>query len=382
MRHHFRLIVQSFTMILFMQSIPVRLAVSLIAASWCLVGCNHPGNPPLASADSSSAPPTAAATVTFAPQEHQNSSGTTSSCSNMLLNKSDQYATYSVHENLCERGGKMEWQIRHNNVSAMYSLPADQAEAIGRTSAKYWGDGLITIDLPEERGGTVIIAKWSGDKWLLQNVHYTTGDDESLVLEYEKHVLRMTDTHRSGVQIYPGIEQDVRSDIQGTNASGVAQGDMAEGDVTMFNETEVDTRTATTPFGKLSSNDDGVLLLNGKVVEPKIEGNNSLSFVAQVTFEHQHAVLIQDNGGTACPTLYYWIVSSDGSFTVSPEFGSCSRASRVSTSRGKLVVAMPGFMGDDAPEAAKKRAERQQITYVYDGKGVSEDGKPLGVLPN
>ncbi len=143
---------------------------------------------------------------------------------------------------------------------------------------------------------------------------------------------------------------------------------------------KVDTPSAngvTTPFGKLSVSDNNVLLLGGKPVNPHVEGNNSLGFVAQVALKNRRAVLVQNNGGTACPATYQWVTVSDGGYTVSAEFGSCSDLVKVSTVSERLVVTMPGFAGDAEPAAERKRAARKRMTYAYDGKTLAENGKPV-----
>ncbi|TDY25987.1 hypothetical protein B0G81_6484 [Paraburkholderia sp. BL6665CI2N2] len=136
-------------------------------------------------------------------------------------------------------------------------------------------------------------------------------------------------------------------------------------------------KRADTPFGKLSANDNNVLLLDGKPVSPRIQANNSLSFAAQVALKNHRAVLIQNNGGTACPALYHWIILSEGSYVVSPEFGSCSDLPKVSTVSGRLIVTMPDFVGDAASEAERKRVAKRTKKYVYDGRVVTENGKPV-----
>lgn len=161
------------------------------------------------------------------------------------------------------------------------------------------------------------------------------------------------------------------ADAQEADESGTAAGTVIK----------VDTPSAdgvTTPFGKLSVSDN-VLLLEGKPVNPRIEGNNSLGFVAQVALKNRRAVLVQSNGGTACPATYRWVMVSDGGYTVSPEFGSCSDLARVSTVSEALVVTMPAFAGDSEPAAERKRAARTRMTYVYDGKTLTENGKPVRV---
>ncbi|WP_321926896.1 hypothetical protein [Paraburkholderia guartelaensis] len=135
-------------------------------------------------------------------------------------------------------------------------------------------------------------------------------------------------------------------------------------------------RIAETPFGKLSESDDNVLLLDGKPVSPQIQGNNSLSFIAQVALKNRRAVLVQDNGGTACPAMFRWVTLRDDGYTVSNWFGSCSDLAKVSAAAGKLIVTMPDFVGDAAPEAEQKRVARRKMTYVYDGKNLTENGKP------
>ncbi len=132
----------------------------------------------------------------------------------------------------------------------------------------------------------------------------------------------------------------------------------------------------TTPFGELTVSDN-VLLLNGKPVNPRVEGNNSLGFVAQVALKNRRAVLVQNNGGTACPATYRWVTISDGSYVISPEFGSCSDLVKVATVSETLVVTMPGFAGDLEPAAERKRAARTKMKYVYDGKTLTENGKPV-----
>lgn len=130
-----------------------------------------------------------------------------------------------------------------------------------------------------------------------------------------------------------------------------------------------------TPFGALSVNDDNLLMLNGKAVNPRVEGNNSLSFVAQVALRNRRAVLVQDNGGTACPATYRWVIVSDGAYALSPPFGSCSDLVNVSVDSNVLVVTMPGFVGPFEPAAAQKSAARKRMTYRYNGQTLTENGK-------
>ncbi|MGN4110292.1 hypothetical protein ACS0X5_11790 [Burkholderia gladioli] len=164
--------------------------------------------------------------------------------------------------------------------------------------------------------------------------------------------------------------EDEDADAQEADESGAPVGTVMKADVSSDG-------SMTTPFGKLTVSADNALMLDGKAVNPRVEGNNSLSFVAQVALKNRRAVLVQNNGGTACPATYQWVIVSDGGNTVSPDFGSCSDLAKVSTASGVLVVTMPGFAGDAEPAAERKRAARKRMTYAYDGKTLTENGKPV-----
>ena len=98
-----------------------------------------------------------------------------------------------------------------------------------------------------------------------------------------------------------------------------------------------------TRFGVVSISDANVLLVNGKPTSPVVEGNNSLSIVKQFSLSDADVVLVQDNGGMACPAEYYFVSLSQGGAKVSKSFGTCS--DRISTSQAgnAITVKMPGF---------------------------------------
>ncbi|WP_334026005.1 hypothetical protein [Burkholderia gladioli] len=163
---------------------------------------------------------------------------------------------------------------------------------------------------------------------------------------------------------------DEDADAQEADESGALVGTVMKADVSSDG-------SMTTPFGKLSVSADNALMLDGKVVNPRVEGNNSLSFVAQVALKNRRAVLVLNNGGTACPATYQWVIVSDGGNSVSPDFGSCSDLAKVSTASGALVVTMPGFAGPLESAAEQKHTARRQMKYVYDGENLTENGKPI-----
>ncbi|MDN4574796.1 hypothetical protein DBB29_19525 [Pandoraea cepalis] len=158
------------------------------------------------------------------------------------------------------------------------------------------------------------------------------------------------------------------ADAQEADETGTAIGTVMKADVSSGGR-------LVTPFGALSVNDNNLLMLNGKVLSPRVEGNNSLSFVAQAALRNRRAVLVQDNGGTACPAIYRWVIVSDGAYVLSPPFGSCSDLVSVAVDSDVLVVTMPGFVGPFEPAAAQKSAARKRMTYRYNGQTLTENGK-------
>jgi hypothetical protein len=100
-----------------------------------------------------------------------------------------------------------------------------------------------------------------------------------------------------------------------------------------------------TRFGTLSTNDESILLLNGKPVRPEVAGNTSLTLVAVVQNDEADIAIIENNGGTACPLLIRIITLSKGIPQVSPEFGSCSDLVSYTLKGGELQISMPKMQG-------------------------------------
>lgn len=100
-----------------------------------------------------------------------------------------------------------------------------------------------------------------------------------------------------------------------------------------------------TRFGTLSTNDQSILLLNGKPVKPEVEGNNRLKFVAVVQDDETDVAIIENVGGSACPLLIRIVTVSKGAPNVSPEFGSCSDLVSYTLRDGELQISMPKMQG-------------------------------------
>jgi hypothetical protein len=136
-----------------------------------------------------------------------------------------------------------------------------------------------------------------------------------------------------------------------------------------------------TRHGVFSVNEDNnTLQFRGKPVLPRVEGNNSMSLVAIHEIDRSDVLLLQNNGGGACPALYRFItVGPHGiaDITATPEFGTCSDLIYpASDGKGSITVAMPGFAGTGESRAVQNKAGMTKTVYRYQGGKVSENGRP------
>jgi hypothetical protein len=134
-----------------------------------------------------------------------------------------------------------------------------------------------------------------------------------------------------------------------------------------------------TRFGLVSvREDDNRLLFKGKPVVPAIEGNNSLDIVAHYEMGQSDVLLLQDTGGTACPTLFHFITVNAAGVRVTPEFGTCSDIiyPSMNSETATVTITTNGFMGPFEPEAEKQKAYMTKTVFRFVNGRVTENGKP------
>ena len=100
-----------------------------------------------------------------------------------------------------------------------------------------------------------------------------------------------------------------------------------------------------TRYGKLSTNEDNFLLIDGMQIKPDIQGNNSLSLLSLFRIDGADVVLVQNNGGTACPALFLFVTVAPSGVSQSASFGTCSDDIRTTQDGNKLTVSMPKTSG-------------------------------------
>lgn len=122
-----------------------------------------------------------------------------------------------------------------------------------------------------------------------------------------------------------------------------------------------------TRYGALTINDDTrTLQFKGKPVLPNVEGNNSLSIIATYELGKNDVVLLQSNGGTACPAQYIFITISTAGVRATPEFGTCSDIIHVTSDlKNSVKVVMIGTTGPFEPSAARRKAGMSKAVFRY-----------------
>jgi hypothetical protein len=138
-----------------------------------------------------------------------------------------------------------------------------------------------------------------------------------------------------------------------------------------------ETNTITTRFGALTVSDAGVLLFKGTPVQPKIEANNSLDLSEPYQIGTSDVVLVTDNGGTACPALYYFVTVTKSGAKGTPPFGTCSDLIKVKRAGDSISVSMPGYKGPFESKRAQLRAARERHVFIYRASVVTENGTPV-----
>jgi hypothetical protein len=67
-----------------------------------------------------------------------------------------------------------------------------------------------------------------------------------------------------------------------------------------------------------------MLLFRGRPLDPPVHGHNSLDLDHPFRIGETDVVRITDNGGTACPFLYCFVITNKSGGKATPSFGTCN----------------------------------------------------------
>ena len=125
-------------------------------------------------------------------------------------------------------------------------------------------------------------------------------------------------------------------------------------------------------FGSLSVGDDTVLRFRGHRLQPSIKGGYSLNLGRPFRMGESDVVLVTDNGGTACPYLYYFVSLSDSGAQATHSFGTCNAVISVKQKDNSILLSMHGYRGPFEPYEERIKAARQIHTFVFHDGAVKE----------
>ncbi|RYG70883.1 hypothetical protein EON80_06535 [bacterium] len=132
-----------------------------------------------------------------------------------------------------------------------------------------------------------------------------------------------------------------------------------------------------TRFGTLFIDDEHVLSFNGKPVQSSVVGNNSLTYIEKFQFgKTKDVVLVQDNGGTACPAQYHFVTLTKSGAKGTKAFGTCNEATKVSRQGDTIRVEMQGFATRFQSEAVQDKAFKEKHVFLFKNGWLTESVLP------
>lgn len=133
-------------------------------------------------------------------------------------------------------------------------------------------------------------------------------------------------------------------------------------------------QSVNTRFGPVSV-ERNVLLFRGRPVTPSVEGNNSLGLDQVLQVGPADAVIVRDNGGSACPVLFHVVIVTAQGARASRSFGTCSESAEVLRKGDGVSLRMPTVSTYMQQRAGKGDAGRMHVFDVVDGI-VTDNGRP------
>lgn len=143
------------------------------------------------------------------------------------------------------------------------------------------------------------------------------------------------------------------------------------------------TKTIPTRYGDLTItfedrvNFEGRLFFHGKPLHPDVRGNNALYQRETFHLANADVLLFEDNGGTACPTLWYFVTMSSGGAAATHAFGSCGDLIGIARRGQTITVKAHGYAGPFESQAERAKAAPATHTYVFRDGVATENGKPV-----
>ena len=132
-----------------------------------------------------------------------------------------------------------------------------------------------------------------------------------------------------------------------------------------------------TRFGVVAVDKNATLTVNGEPVKPTVQGNSSLTLEKVFQLNDRDLVLVQDDGGQACPALYYIVILRRMNATTFGSFGTCAEYISAEQNGQSITMKLPGYSGPFEGQSSRAKSSRTIETFVYANGRMTEDGKSV-----
>lgn len=75
---------------------------------------------------------------------------------------------------------------------------------VDETEPRFWGGHILTLDLPQERGGVLLIANWIDNHFALSSYPYDSGEEDGLQLEWRDGAFLVTTSTDGQRRLFAG----------------------------------------------------------------------------------------------------------------------------------------------------------------------------------
>jgi len=87
------------------------------------------------------------------------------------------------------------------------------AATVDETTPKFWDDHIVTLDLPQERGGVLLVANWTGQRFATGSYRYTSGEEDGLQLAWHDGALLASTSTDGQRRLLPGAVDASEPDV-------------------------------------------------------------------------------------------------------------------------------------------------------------------------
>lgn len=224
------------------------------------------------------------------------------------------------------------------DIDGVQYVDRDTLEAtVDETEPKFWDGHIMTLDLPQERGGVLLIANWTGKHFATSAYQYMSGEEDGLQLAWHDGAFLVT-TSTDGVRrLLPGDAGSAEPDVFAQESLSCE--DASRDGLTQDLSLAVDTRGEVTGVSYLATTPAGDGTANSCSVDANREDGDtdwgaSVNGAQLVTWKDGD---VREDGSMAEPSRLS-ITRKDGSYTLDLQVRHSSFCGQSSALASKIVL--------------------------------------------